>query len=234
MKKIQHLFLIMIFIITTSACSTDENLIQDSRVTMNQENTTQEQSDGSGETDRWDQYFLLPEKDFIYLAKNENMDIYSKFDYETWDEYLILKYMSNKCVDSYTFPYGFMSAFFDTSKATDTRSAIISYVCVASAGRGLINTIFLETDEKENTYTTDNLVTDDYDFGFEMVKKVGNDIDFLVLDGDTRETKGEGRISFEKGKPIVKFTSSDDDFIDKYIMKHGSIFDEKLWRLGRT
>jgi hypothetical protein len=67
-----------------------------------------------------------------------------------------------------------------------------------------------------------------------MVKKVGNDIDFLVLDGDTRETKGEGRISFEKGKPIVKFTSSDDNFIDKYILKHGSIFYEKLWRLGRT
>jgi hypothetical protein len=142
--------------------------------------------------------------------------------------------MSNKCVDSYTFPYGFMSAFFDTSKATDSRSAIISYVCVASAGRGLINTIFLETDEKDNTYTTVDLVTDDYDYGFEMVKKVGNEIAFLVLDGDTRVKKGEGRITFEKGKPIVELTSSDDEFIDKYIKEYGSIFDKKLWMLDRN
>jgi len=228
MKKLQYLFLILTFVLTSSSCSLNKNTTTES---MDQEMASQESPDESA---RWDQYFLLPEKDFIYLAKNENMDIYSKFDYGTWDEYLILKYMSNKCVDSYTFPYGFMSAFFDTSKATDSRSAIISYVCVASAGRGLINTIFLETDEKDNTYTTVDLVTDDYDYGFEMVKKVGNEIAFLVLDGDTRVKKGEGRITFEKGKPIVELTSSDDEFIDKYIKEYGSIFDKKLWMLDRN
>jgi hypothetical protein len=198
---------------------------------MEQEMASQESSD---ESDRWEQYFLLPEKDFIYLAKTENMDIYSKFEYGSWDEYLILKYMSNKCVDSYTFPYGFMSAFFDTSMATDSRSAIVSYVCVASAGRGLVNTIFLKIDEKDNSFTTDNLFTDDYDFGFELGKEVGNEIDFRVLDGDTRDKKGEGKISFEKGRPKVELTSSNDDFIDKYIKDHGSIFDEKLWMLDRS
>lgn len=197
---------------------------------MNGETTSQESSD---ESDRWEQYFLLPEKDFIYLAKTENMDIYSKFEYGSWDEYSILKYLSNKCVDSYTFPYGFMSAFFDTSKATESRTAVVSYVCVASAGRGLVNTILLKFDEKDNTYTADDLVTDDYDFGFEMVKMMGNEIEFLVLDGDTRDEKGAGKISFEKGEPVVKITSSNDEFIDKYIKEYGSILDEKLWMLDR-
>jgi hypothetical protein len=127
-----------------------------------------------------------------------------------------------------------MSAFFDTSMATDSRSAIVSYVCVASAGRGLVNTIFLKIDEKDNSFTTDNLFTDDYDFGFELGKEVGNEIDFRVLDGDTRDKKGEGKISFEKGRPKVELTSSNDDFIDKYIKDHGSIFDEKLWMLDRS
>jgi hypothetical protein len=78
------------------------------------------------------------------------------------------------------------------------------------------------------------LFTDDYDFGFELGKEVGNEIDFRVLDGDTRDKKGEGKISFEKGRPKVELTSSNDDFIDKYIKDHGSIFDEKLWMLDRS
>jgi hypothetical protein len=208
--------------------------IANAKVTMDQEMPNRESSDSSDESDRWDQYFLLPEKDFIYLAKNENMDIYSKFEFGSWDEYLILKYMSNKCVDSYTFPYGFMSTFFDTSMATNSRSAVISYVCVASAGRGLVNTIFLEIDEKENSFTADNLVSDDYDFRFKMGKKVGNEIEFQVLDGDTRDKKGEGKISFEKGKPKVEFVSSIDGFINNYIRNHGTIFNQKLWILDRN
>ena len=228
MKKLQFLFLILTFVLTSSSCSLNKNTTTES---MDQEMASQESSDDS---DRWEQYFLLPEKDFIYLAKTENIDIYSKFEYESWDEYLILKYMSNKCVDSYTFPYGFMSAFFDTSMATDYRSAIVSYVCVASAGRGIVNTIFLEIDEKDNSFTADNLFTDDYDFGFELVKKVGNEIDFQILDGDARGKKGEGKISFEKGKPKVELTSSNDDFIDKYIKEYGSVFDEDLWLLNRN
>ena len=209
MKKLQYLFLIFTFVLTSSSCSLNKNTTTES---MDQEMASQESSD---ESDRWEQYFLLPEKDFTYLAKTENMDIYSKFEYGSWDEYSILKYMSNKCLDSYTFPYGFMSAFFDTSIATDYRSAIVSYVCVASAGRGLVNTIFLKFDEKDNSFTADNLFTDDYDFGFELEKKVGNEIDFQILDGDTRSKKGEGKISFEKGKPKVELTSSNKDFIDK-------------------
>jgi hypothetical protein len=118
--------------------------------------------------------------------------------------------------------------------ATDYRSAIVSYVCVASAGRGLVNTIFLEIDEKDNSFTADNLFTDDYDFGFELVKKVGNEIDFQILDGDTRGKKGDGKISFEEGKPIVELTSSNDDFINRYIKTHGSIFNEDLWILNRS
>jgi hypothetical protein len=198
---------------------------------MDQENISQE---SSNESDRWDQYFLLPEKDFIYLAKTENMDIYSKFEYGSWDEYSILKYMSNKCLDSNTYPYGFMSSFFDTSKATDFPSAVVSFVCVASAGRGLINTIYLKHDEKDNTYTTIDLVTDDYDYGFEMEKMIGNEIDFKVLDGDTRNPRGSGKITFQKGKPIVKLISSNDEFIDKYIKEYGSILDKKLWMLDRN
>lgn len=228
MKRIRYLFLILAFILISSSCSSNKNTSTES---MNGETTSQESSD---ESDRWEQYFLLPEKDFIYLAKTENSDEYSKFEYGTWDEYSILKYLSDKCVDSYTFPYGFMSAFFDTSKATDSRSAVVSYVCVASAGRGLLNTILLKFDEKDNTYTADDLVTDDYDFGFEMVKIMGNEIEFNVLDGETRDQKGSGKISFEKGKPLVKLTSSNDDFIDKYINENGSIFDEKLWILNRS
>lgn len=228
MKKLQYLFLILTFVLTSSSCSLNKITTTES---MDQEIASQESSD---ESDRWEQYFLLPEKDFIYLAKTENMDIYSKFEYGSWDEYLILKYMSNKCVDSYTFPYGFMSTFFDTSMATDYRSAIVSYVCVASAGRGLVNTIFLEIDEKDNSFTADSLFTDDYDFGFELGKKVGNEIDFQILDGDTRDKKGDGKISFEEGKPIVELTSSNDDFINRYIKTHGSIFNEDLWILNRS
>ena len=216
--------------LATLSCSSNRNGAKDKVETKIQ---VENSSETSEESDRWDQYFLLPEKDFIYLAKTENSEEYSKFEYGTWDEYLILKYMSDKCVDSYTFPYGFMSAFFDTSKATDSRSAVVSYVCVASAGRGLVNTILLKLDEKDKTFTADNLVIDDYDFGFEMVKMMGNEIEFNVLDGDTRDQKGSGKISFEKEKPLVKLTSSDDDFIDKYISENGSIFDEKLWKLGR-
>ena len=217
--------------LATISCSSNRNGAKDKVETKIQDENSSETSE---ESDRWDQYFLLPEKDFIYLAKTENNEEYSKFEYGTWDEYLILKYMSDKCVDSYTFPYGFMSAFFDTSKATDSRSAVVSYVCVASAGRGLVNTILLKFDEKDKTFTADNLVIDDYDFGFEMVKMMGNEIEFNVLDGDTRDQKGSGKISFEKGKPLVKLTSSDDVFIDKYISENGSIFDEKLWILNRS
>ena len=213
------------------SCSSNKNGAKDKVVTKIQDENSSETSE---EPDRWDQYFLLPAKDFIYLAKTENSEEYSKFEYGTWDEYSILKYMSDKCVDSYTFPYGFMSAFFDTSKATDSRSAVVSYVCVASAGRGLLNTIFLKFDEKDKTFTADNLVIDDYDFGFEMVKMIGNKIEFKVIDGDTRDQKGSGEISFEKGKPLVKLTSSNDDFINKYINENGSIFDEKLWILNRS
>jgi hypothetical protein len=213
------------------SCSSNKNGAKNKVVTKIQDENSSETSEGS---DRWDQYFLLAEKDFIYLAKTENNEEYSKFEYGSWDEYSILKYMSNKCLDSYTFPYGFMSAFFDTSMATDYRSAIVSYVCVASAGRGLVNTIFLEIDEKDNSFTADNLFTDDYDFGFELVKKVGNEIDFQILDGDTRDKKGDGKISFEEGKPIVELTSSNDDFINRYIKTHGSIFNEDLWILNRS
>ena len=213
------------------SCSSNKNGAKDKVVTKIQDENSSETSE---EPDRWDQYFLLPAKDFIYLAKTENSEEYSKFEYGTWDEYSILKYMSDKCVDSYTFPYGFMSAFFDTSKATDSRSAVVSYVCVASAGRGLLNTIFLKFDEKDKTFTADNLVIDDYDFGFEMVKMIGNKIEFKVIDGDTRDQKGSGEISFEKGKPLVKLTSSNGEFIDKYIKEYGSIFDEKLWMLDRN
>jgi hypothetical protein len=83
----------------------------------------------------------LPDKDFNNLAKTENMDIYSKFEYGSWDEYAILKYMSNKCVDSDTFSYGFMNALFVTSKATNFHFAVASYVSVDSSGRGLVNAI---------------------------------------------------------------------------------------------
>ncbi len=226
--------MILLSAITISSCSMGKDTIAKAKVTNHQEMPNQQTSDSSDESDRWDEYFLLPEKDFIYLAKNENMEIYSKFEYESWDENSILKYMSNKCLDSNTFPYGFMSAFFDTSMATDYRSAIISYVCVASAGRGLVNTIFLGIDEKDNSFTANNLFTDDYDFGFELGKKVGNEIEFQVLDGDTRSKKGEGKISFEKGKPRVELTSSNDDFIDKYIKEYGTVFDEDLWLLNRN
>ncbi len=74
----------------------------------------------------------MPDKDFNNLAKTENMDIYSKFEYGSWDEYAILKYMSNKCFDSGAFSYGFMNALFGTSKAINFRFAVASYVCVAS------------------------------------------------------------------------------------------------------
>jgi len=230
-KKLFIILSISLMALATISCSSSKNDAKNKVLTKIQDENSSETSE---ESDRWDQYFLLPAKDYIYLAKTENSEEYSKFEYGTWDEYLILKYMSDKCVDSYTFPYGFMSAFFDTSKATDSRSAIVSYVCVASAGRGLVNTILLKFDEKDKTFTADNLVIDDYDFGFEMVKMMGNEIDFLVLDGDTRDEKGGGKISFEKGKPVVKLTSSNDDFIDKYINENGSIFDEKLWMLNRN
>lgn len=220
--------------ISVSSCTTDNNSVANSKVNMNQQMTMQDQSDSTNEPDRWDQYFLLPAKDFIYLAKTENMDIYSKFEYGSWDEYSILKYMSDKCVDSYTFPYGFMSSFFDTSKTTDFRSAVVSYVCVASAGRGLVKTILLRFDEINETYSADNLVIDDYDFGFELVKMMGNEIEFKVLDGETRDQKGRGKITFEKGKPLVKLTSSNDDFIDNYLKEYGSIYDDKLWILNRS
>lgn len=230
-KKLFIILSISLIALTTLSCSSSKNDAKDKVVTKIQDENSSETSE---ESDRWDQYFLLPEKDFIYLAKTENSEEYSKFEYGTWDEYLILKYMSDKCVDSYTFPYGFMSAFFDTSKATDSRSAVVSYVCVASAGRGLVNTILLKFDEKDETFTADNLVIDDYDFGFEMVKMMGNEIEFKILDGDTRDQKGSGKISFEKGKPLVKLNSSNDDFIDKYISENGSLFDEKLWILNRS
>ena len=217
--------------LATISCSSNRNGAKDKVVTKIQDENS---SVTYEESDRWDQYFLLPEKDFIYLAKTENNEEYSKFEYGTWDEYLILKYMSDKCVDSYTFPYGFMSAFFDTSETTDSRSAVVSYVCVASAGRGLVDTILLKFDENDDTYTADDLITDDYDFGFEMVKMMADEIEFKVLDGETRDQKGGGKIFFEKGKPVIKLTSSNDDFIDKYIKKYGPIYDEKLWMIDRS
>jgi len=227
-KKILIILSISLMALATVSCSSDESALPDIKVSKDQNEPKKEPSEVMDWNDRWEQYYLLPEKDFIYLAKNENLEEYSKFEYGSWDEYDILKYLSNKCSDSGTFPYGNISVIFDTSEATNSRSAVVSYVCVASAGRGLINTIFLRINDNNKVYTADELLIDTYDFSFSLEQMTGNEIEFLVLGGGARDKKGTGKISFENGKPVVELTSSNDEFIDKYIKKNGSIFNEEF------
>lgn len=227
-KKILIILSTSLVTLATLSCSTDESAVPDIKVTKDQNEPEKESSEVMDWNDRWKQYYLLPKKDFIYLAKNENLEEYSKFEYGTWDEYDILKYLSNKCSDSGTFPYGNISVIFDTSEATNSQSAVVSYVCVASAGRGLMNTIFLKINENNKVYTADELLIDTYDYSFSLEQMIGNEIEFLVLGGGSRDKKGTGKISFENGKPVVELTSSNDEFLDKYIKKNGSIFNEEF------
>ena len=93
-KKLLIILSISLMALAILSCSSNRNGAKDKVETKIQDENSSETSE---ESDRWDQYFLLPEKDFIYLAKTENNEEYSKFEYGTWDEYLILKYISDKC-----------------------------------------------------------------------------------------------------------------------------------------
>ena len=58
-----------------------------------------------------------------------------------------------------------------------------------------------------------------------------NEINFSVIEPRRASNKISDtmQVYFKKGVPIMKFTSSNDEYIKKYQNKYGSVFNKDIW-----
>ena len=243
MNKSLRLTSLLAFVLVTSSCALGNTASQKDQITSEVPavNTTTNPESFKPDTseilpkdinftesnDRWTNYYLLPEKEFIYMAKKDRSEEYPMPDFGSWDEYSILKYMSNKCADSYTEPYGSINEFFDTSKITGYPSALIFYNCIPSAGSHIDRIFFINKDDvNNNVYAAKKIVDGEY-FRFDDIKLKNDEIYFSIFEKSNPPfEKDKAKIYFSKGKPIMKFISAVDVDTKEYIQKYGLIYDD--------
>jgi hypothetical protein len=243
MNKSLRLTLLLAFVLVTSSCALEKTASQKDQITSevptvntttNPEslepdttNILPKDTDFSDSNERWTNYYLLPEKEFVYMAKKDRSEEYPMPDFGSWDEYSILKYMSNKCADSYTEPYGVIDQFFDTTEITGYPSALIFYACIPSAGSHIDRIFFINKDEvNNNVYAAKKIVDGEY-FRFDDVKLKNDEIYFSIFEKSNPPfEKDKAKIYFDKGKPIMKFISAVDESTKEYIQKYGLIYDD--------
>ncbi len=184
-----------------------------------------------------EKFYLLSEKEQIEMSKDSD---YSNFNYGSWDEYEVLKFMLFICEDepSSWFPYGSMSQFLDTSKLTKNKSALISYYCIPGAGSTGVITIAIQENYENKIYKT-NVFTEVHDyFGFENLELKGNHVNFALsgysrndLGLCCRDTKDTGKIYFKDGIPVMEFTSFNDYRLYIYKLNFGPVFERASFDL---
>ena len=218
----------------TSSCGTKTGS------TSAEKTIVQPSADSEEGLSSWDKYYALPEKEQVYMAKNDDSETYSKLDYATWDEYEVLKFMSFICKDepSSWLPYGSISNFIDTTKLTEFKSALISYYCIPSAGSSGVINIFVVKNKDNVIYTTHKLTTIYDFFGYEKMELKRNQVDFVFTGYSSseiglccRDTQDSGKIYFKNGFPIMEFTSFNDYRLNIYNLNYGSVFDNDRFEI---
>ena len=233
-KTLVVIFSVSLMALVTTSCGSTTN------ATTAVEASVEPAIDSEEEMSYWDKFYALPEKEQVYMAKNDDPETYSKLDYASWDEYEVLKFMSFACKDvpsSYD-PYGLISNFIDTSKLTKLKSALISFYCVPSAGSSGVINIFVVKDKDNIIYTTHKLTTIYNFFGYENIELKDNQVDFVFSGYSSsdlglccRDTKDTGKIYFKNGIPIMEFTSFNDYRIKIYNLNYGPVFDSDRFEI---
>jgi hypothetical protein len=144
--------------------------------------------------------------------------------------------MSNECVgyiSKYNNPvrYGLMTNFFDTTQITGTQSAIIFYLCNPSTEDSETRIVFINKDGSKNNVYTSKILFDYCNFDISAATLDKDKINFSVIEPRRASNKISDtmQVYFKKGVPIMKFTSSNDEYIKKYQNKYGSVFNKDIW-----
>jgi len=227
-SKIIVILAFCLVLLGTNSCGSNSNQI------VKDESTNETTRAPEEEISSWDKYYLLSEKEQIEeVRKSAGAEI----NYDTWDEYQVLKFMSFICENeqsSYD-PYGTIFKFIDTTKLTNYKSTLITYFCMPSAGStGDIN-IIIQLNDKNEIFTKSVLTQVDDFFGFENLELKQSQVDF-VLSGYSssevgmccRDVQDTGKIYFKDGFPVLEFTSFNDYRINIYNLNYGPIFES--WR----
>ena len=234
LKTLIVIFTVSLMSLVTTSCGSTTN------ASTAVETTVEPAIDSDEELSSWEKFYALPEKEQVYMAKNDDPETYNNLDYGTWDEYEVLKFMTFICESesSSWLPNGSMSQFIDTTQLTKYKSALIAYYCIPGAGSTGVITIAVRVNDKNEIYTT-NVLTEvrDY-FGFESLELKGNQVDFKFSGYSTtdlglccRDIQDTGKIYYKDGFPLMEFTSFNDYRLYVYHLNFGSVFERASFDL---